>query len=168
MHCECLYARKVCQLCSFIWELITRSVSHFAFSITFQSIAASLLRFIKAIKHESYFRRKSSLKLAIKAFAGICVYDWMWVTWMKTFGREIKNQFFCHWLELCRDDLFVACGECSWNVQFQWKRSCEYVYGNIKVLNHQKALEYDLCLMFYVLWGIDGKVYLKSPTHVFS
>jgi hypothetical protein len=25
-----------------------------------------------------------------------------------------------------------------------------YVYGNIKVLNHQKALEYDLCLMFHV------------------
>lgn len=29
-------------------------------------------------------------------------------------------------------------------------RRGEYVYGNIKVLSHQKALEYDLCLMFYV------------------
>lgn len=42
------------------------------------------------------------------------------------------------------------------------------VYGNIKVLNHQKALEYDLCSMFCTKHIENGKVYLKYPTHVFT
>lgn len=34
-------------------------------------------------------------------------------------------------------------------LRFEFKRTGlgVYVYGNVKVLNHQKALEYDLCSM---------------------
>lgn len=60
------------------------------------------------------------------------------------------------------DTLRSTCTSGTWdrNGRLQYSMC---VYGNIKVLNHQKALEYDLCSLLHILVEHERQSLFKIP-----